>query len=402
MTDYDVIIAGAGIVGLAAGLKLLESRPGTRLLILEKESGPAKHQTGHNSGVIHSGIYYKPGSLKADNCLRGYRMLLDFCDKENVKYEICGKIITAANEKELPVLQNIYERGLANGLNKIELIDKTRINEIEPYAGGIKGIYVPYTGIIDFKTVAAKFAEKISGYGDILKCNEKVIKVKQPGSASGNTEVITENRSFKTGYFINCCGLHSDEVAKHTGDPADTRIIPFRGEYYRIKKEKSYLVKNLVYPVPDPAFPFLGVHFTRMIDGEVEAGPNAVLSFKKEGYSKTGFSLRDTFGTFTWGGFYKIAAKYYKTGIGEFYRSFSKKAFVKALQKLIPGITEDDLETGGSGVRAQAISKDGKAVDDFLISRRGNIINVINAPSPAATSSLAIGETISKLIINNN
>ncbi|MFI5211700.1 MAG: L-2-hydroxyglutarate oxidase, partial [Ignavibacteria bacterium] len=256
-------------------------------------------------------------------------------------------------------------------------------------------IYVPYTGIIDYKTVASKYAEKILTYGGEIKYENEITSVKQKSSS---VEVITKHSSFNTKIFINCCGLQSDEVAKQTGSPVSTRIIPFRGEYYKLKPEKQYLVKNLIYPVPDPAFPFLGVHFTRMLNGEVEAGPNAVLSFKKEGYNKTSFSLTDTFRTFSWSGFYKIAAKYYKTGLGEFYRSYNKKAFVKALQRLLPEIQEEDLVKGGSGVRAQAVDKSGKLIDDFLISSTGNIVNVINAPSPAATSSLAIGETICNLI----
>ncbi|MBZ0202374.1 MAG: L-2-hydroxyglutarate oxidase [Ignavibacteria bacterium] len=392
---YDVIIAGAGIVGLASGLKILEYNPKCSLLIIEKESGPAKHQTGNNSGVIHSGIYYKPGSLKAQNCIHGYNLLLDFCRKENVPFEICGKVIAATTQSEIASLDSIFERGIANGLDKIRMIDRDELKELEPHAAGVKGIHVPYTGIIDYKAVSEKYKERIESAGGEFIFNEKITSVS--GSTSAN-EVVTGNRSFKAEVFINCCGLQSDEVARHTGDSINTRIIPFRGEYYKLKNEKRWLVKNLIYPVPDPAFPFLGVHFTRMINGEVEAGPNAVLAFKKEGYRRNSFSIKDTAKTFSWGGFYKIAAKYYKTGFGEFYRSFSKKAFVKALQKLMPEITESDLIEGGSGVRAQAIDNKGRLVDDFLISRKGNIVNVINAPSPAATSSLAIGEYIAKLI----
>lgn len=393
--SYDIIIAGAGIVGLAAGLKILESMPGLKLLILEKESGPAMHQTGHNSGVIHSGIYYKPGSLKAKNCIHGYQLLLDFFRREEVPFEICGKIIAATDVSEFAGLEAIYENGIANGLDKIRKIDKGELNELEPHANGIKGIHVPYTGIIDYKVVAAKYAEKILSYGGGISYHNKITSIRKNGSEA---EIISINSSFNTKVFINCCGLQSDEVARQSGDPVSTRIIPFRGEYYKIRPEKRYLVKNLIYPVPDPAFPFLGVHFTRMLDGDVEAGPNAVLAFKKEGYNKTSFSFTDTFRTFSWSGFRKIAVKYYKTGFGEFYRSYSKKAFVRALQKLLPEIQEEDLVKGGSGVRAQAVDKSGKLIDDFLISTNGNIVNVINAPSPAATSSLAIGETISKLI----
>src|SRR4030095_2063253 len=397
MKSYDVIIAGAGIVGLAAALKLLERKPSLNVLILEKENGPAKHQTGNNSGVIHSGIYYKPGSLKAKNCITGYKELLSFCDKESIPYELCGKVIVAVNEEEISRLQNIYERGIANGLAKIRFVGKDELKEMEPYANGIKAIHVPYTGIIDFKAVAHKYAEKILKLNGKIEYNNRVTAVY---STNGNTEIRTDKNTFNTKLFVNCCGLYSDKVAEMSEGKLNTRIIPFRGEYYKIKPEKRYLVKNLIYPVPDPAFPFLGVHFTRMINGEVEAGPNAVLSFKKEGYTKTSFKAGDTLKTLTWPGLYKIASKYYKTGIGEFYRSFSKHAFVKALKKLLPSITENDLEAGGAGVRAQAIEKDGKLVDDFLIHDSNTVINVLNAPSPAATSSLSIGATISEKILS--
>lgn len=397
MQNYDVIVAGAGIVGLASALKILEAKPGTKLLVLEKEPGTARHQTGHNSGVIHSGIYYKPGSLKATNCIHGYKMLLEFCDENSVPYEICGKVISATGTEELPRLESIYQRGLDNGLNKIRMIDKDELKEFEPHAQGIKAIHVPYTGIIDYKVVSAAYAKKIQQLGGEIKFNEKVTRLRSKGS---RCETVTHNSSFSSKVFINCCGLQSDEVAGFSEKKIDTRIIPFRGEYYKLRPEKSYLVKNLIYPVPDPAFPFLGVHFTRMIDGEVEAGPNAVLSFRKEGYNKTSFGFYDTFKTFTWPGFYKIASKFYKTGFGEFHRSFSKKAFVKALQKLMPEIREEDLSPGGAGVRAQAISSSGGLIDDFLIHDNGSIVNVLNAPSPAATSSLAIGETIANKIIS--
>lgn len=395
-TDYDVIIAGAGIVGLAAALRLLKKKRGLKILVVEKENGPAKHQTGNNSGVIHSGIYYKPGSLKALNCIKGYNELLEFSQKENIKYELCGKVITAVSESEIPGLNSIYERGIANGLNKIRFIGKDELKETEPHVSGIKAIHVPYTGIIDFKAVAAKYAEKILSLGGTIKYNTKVTAVKKQ---NGNSLAVTQNGSFTSKVFVNCCGLYSDKVAAMSEGKVNTRIIPFRGEYYKIKPGQRHLVRNLIYPVPDPAFPFLGVHFTRMINGEVEAGPNAVLSFKKEGYTKTSFSVKDTFGTFTWPGFFKVASKYFKTGMGEFYRSFSKKAFVKALQRLIPEITASDLVPGGAGVRAQAIERNGKISDDFIIHESAGVINVLNAPSPAATSSLSIGETIADKII---
>jgi len=393
---YDVIIAGAGIVGLAAGLKLLEKNPALKLLILEKENGVSKHQSGHNSGVIHSGIYYKPGSLKALNCRKGYKQLIEFCSKENIPYNICGKVIVAADDDELPYLDNLYERGIANGLTDIRKISAEELREYEPHAYGIKAIHVPYTGIIDFKTVCIKYAELIQNKGGEIRLNEKVIKFSSTGN---NIGIITQNSSFTSKTFINCCGLYSDEIAKLSSGYDEIRIVPFRGEYYKIKKEKQNLVNTLIYPVPNPEFPFLGVHFTTLIEGGVEAGPNAVLSFKKEGYSKTSFSLKDTFKTFSWPGFQKVITKYLKIGLGEFYRSYSKSAFVKALKKLLPEINNSDLEKGGSGVRAQAVDRSGRLIDDFVIDKKGSIINVLNAPSPAATSSLAIGETIAEEIL---
>ncbi len=395
---YDIIIAGAGIVGLATGLKILEKKPGAKLLIIEKEEGVAKHQTGHNSGVIHSGIYYKPGSLKAKNCINGYNLILDFCRKHGVQYNICGKVICATSEKESEYLDTLYERGKSNGLEKIKKISKEELKELEPHAYGINAIHVPYTGIIDFKDICEKYLELILGAGGNIRFNEKVNKI----SANENTtEIFTVKDSYTTKFFVNCCGLYSDEVAKLSNGSADLRIIPFRGEYYKIKKERQFLVNSLIYPVPNPEFPFLGVHFTRMIKGGVEAGPNAVLAFKKEGYKKSDISFGDLAKIFLWKGFRKVAWKYNKIGMGEFYRSYRKKAFVKALQKLLPDIRKEDLETGGSGVRAQAVDRNGRLIDDFVIENNGRIINVLNAPSPAATSSLSIGETISGEILKN-
>jgi L-2-hydroxyglutarate oxidase len=300
----------------------------------------------------------------------------------------------AVNESEIPRLNNIYERGVENGLEGIKILSAGELKEFEPHSTGVKAIHVPQTGIIDFKTVAAKCADIISTKAEI-KLQEKVTSVK---TKNGVVDVASQNRSFTSKVFVNCCGLQSDEVARLTETKLNTRIIPFRGEYYQLKPEKRHLIKNLIYPVPDPAFPFLGVHFTRMISGDIEAGPNAVLSLKKEGYTKSSFSAGDSAKTFLWGGFYKIAAKHFKTGMGEFYRSYSKAAFVKSLQRLVPEIEGDDLISGGAGVRAQAVDIKGNLVDDFLIHETGNVVNVLNAPSPAATSSLAIGEHIAKLI----
>lgn len=393
---YDVIITGAGIVGLATGLKILEKKPGTKLLIIEKEAGIARHQTGHNSGVIHSGIYYKPESLKAKNCITGYKQLLEFCDKEKIPYNICGKVIVAVNESEIPYLDTLFERGIANGLTNIRKISKEELKEFEPHAYGIEAIHVPYTGIIDYKIVSEKYAMKIAFNGGEITLLEKVIGLYDNGK---EIEVDTDKQTYNCKVFVNCAGLYSDRIFRQNKDDNSVRIIPFRGEYYKLREEKQYLVNTLIYPVPNPDFPFLGVHFTRMIDGGVEAGPNAVLAFKLEGYKKSDINLLDIYRIFSWRGFGKVAGKYFKVGMGEFKRSFSKKAFVKALQKLLPEITSEDLIKGGSGVRAQAIGRDGRMIDDFVIRQNGNIINVLNAPSPAATSSLSIGDTISWYVV---
>lgn len=394
---YDVIVIGGGIVGLASAYRILEAKPNLKLLIIEKESDVAKHQTGNNSGVIHSGIYYKPGSLKAINCINGYNQLINFCDVNGIKYELCGKVIVALNEKELPALDNIYARGNDNGLKGIKYLSAEEVKEFEPHVKCIKGIHVPQTGIINYKNVSAKLLELIKEKGADAKFNEKVVKIEKRNDSN---VVITDVLEYESEAVICCGGLYSDELASFATDEVNFKIIPFRGEYYKIKKEKEYFVKNLIYPVPDPAFPFLGVHFTRMIGGGVEAGPNAVFAFSKEGYRKSDINPGELFASLTYPGFLKVAAKYWKTGMGEMYRSFSKSAFTHALQKLIPEIQENDLEEGGAGVRAQACSKDGKLIDDFLIMQNGKILNVCNAPSPAATSSLSIGNYIKDKIIN--
>jgi len=392
---YDITIVGAGIVGLATAYQILNKKPELKLLILEKENDVAKHQTGNNSGVIHSGIYYKPGSLKAKNCINGYKMLLEFCDRENVKYEICGKVIVATEEWELPILNNLYERGKLNGLEKIKKISKAELKEIEPYANGIEAIFVPYTGIIDFKEVSKKLKEKIQNFGGEIILNQNVVDIKKMNTS---IEVITNSKTYETKLLVTCAGLYSDRLARLTQKNLPLRIIPFRGEYYKIKDEKKYLVRNLIYPVPNPDFPFLGVHFTRMIDGKVEAGPNAVLSFKREGYKKSEVSLKDTLEIFGWKGFQKVMAKYWKIGLGEFYRSYSKGAFTKALQRLIPEIQKDDLVPGGAGIRAQACDDNGNLIDDFYFVEEERIIHVCNAPSPAATASLSIGNYIAEKV----
>jgi (S)-2-hydroxyglutarate dehydrogenase len=396
--QHDIIIIGGGIVGLSTALKLKESRPELKVGLLEKESQLAQHQTGNNSGVIHSGIYYKPGSLKTTNCINGYKLLLDFCNQEGVPYELCGKIIVATKDEELPRLENLYQRGLQNGLLEIKKINKEQIKLYEPFAAGIAGIWVPYTGIVDYVKVCAKFSDIfINRYQGEIFLNQKVQKIK---FKQGYSEVITQDKVFSAKLVVNTAGLYSDKIALLTSDKIDVRIIPFRGEYYELKKEKHHLVKNLIYPIPNPAFPFLGVHFTRRLNGGIEAGPNAVFAFKKEGYKKFDFNLHEFNNALTWPGFQKVMLQYWKIGLGEYYRSFSKLAFTNALQRLIPDIQKDDLIPGGSGVRAQACTRDGGLIDDFLITQNDHVINVLNAPSPAATASLSIGKTISETIIS--
>lgn len=394
---YNVVVIGGGIVGLASALRIKEGNPKLRVAVVEKESGLAMHQTGHNSGVIHSGLYYKPGSLKAKNCVDGYNELIRFCDEEGIKYDLCGKIVVATNESQLETLNMLYDRGQKNGLKGLKRLVREELKDHEPYVNGIQGIHVPQTGIIDYTEVAYKYAEKFQHFnGDVFSDN-KVIDIREE---NGFIQVETNRQTLTTRLVINCTGLFSDKIAQMTGMKVNYRIIPFRGEYYKIKKEKEYLVKNLIYPVPDPNFPFLGVHFTRMIGGGIEAGPNAVLAYSREGYSKSQVSLSDLAGSFGWKGFRKVVGKYWKTGFGEFYRSYSKSAFTKALQELLPDIQKDDLQKGGSGVRAQACDRDGGLIDDFLIMESEKIINVGNAPSPAATSSLSIGNHVAKLALS--
>ncbi|MFJ1322706.1 L-2-hydroxyglutarate oxidase [Capnocytophaga canis] len=389
---YDLIIIGAGLVGLSTAYHLRLKYPNKKILILEKEENVALHQSGNNSGVIHSGIYYKPGSLKAQNCIEGYESIISFAQQHGVKYELCGKIIVAVNKEELPLLDTIYNRGVANGLSGLEYLTRDQFREIEPYCEGIRAIKVSQTGIIDYLGVAKKILSLYQKLGGDVRFNQEVKAISEfPNEIIINT--ITDQ--YKTKKLVTCAGLYSDRLTKMTHRTNDLKIIPFRGEYYKLKEEKRYLVNHLIYPVPNPNFPFLGVHFTRMIDGNIEAGPNAVLAFKKEGYKFTDFGFSDTIDVFSWPGFWKIVAKYGKTGLGEIYRSLSKKAFTKALQQLIPEIQESDLVVGGAGVRAQACSREGLLIDDFDIRKSNKIVHVRNAPSPAATSCLAIGKTIS-------
>jgi L-2-hydroxyglutarate oxidase len=393
---YDVIVIGGGIVGLATALKLTEKKKDINLMLIEKEPRLSAHQTGNNSGVIHSGIYYKPGSLKATNCRKGYRQLIDFCDIHDISYELCGKVIVATEQNQLTGLDNLYKRGLENGLKGLRMVSESELHEIEPHVRGIKGIVVPETGIVNYTTVAEKYAELIQQNGNTINLDEKVMRITPE---KNSVRVETNRGNYETRLIVNCAGLYSDKIARMTGQQIDVKIIPFRGEYFKIKKEKHHLVKNLIYPVPDPNFPFLGVHFTRMIEGGIEAGPNAVLAFAREGYKKLQISLPELTETLMWPGFQKVAAKYWRTGFGEMYRSFSKSAFTKALQQLIPAIEKDDLDTGGAGIRAQACDRNGGLIDDFLIYENEHAVNVCNAPSPAATSSLSIGDTVSDLVL---
>jgi L-2-hydroxyglutarate oxidase len=394
----DIVVVGGGIVGLSTALKIKEKQPGLNVLLLEKEADISSHQTGNNSGVIHSGIYYKPGSLKAENCIRGYSMLLDFCKENQIPVDLCGKVIVATKEEELGQLEKLYQRGIDNGLAGLKYLSKAEIQEREPHCSGIKGIFVPQTGIVNYRLVSKKIAEKFIQLGGQVLTSHKVIGVEAQPS---RVEVITPQKTMVCKLMVNCAGLYCDKIAEIAGQNLDVRIIPFRGEYYSIKPEKAHLVKNLIYPVPDPNFPFLGVHFTRRISGEIEAGPNAVFAFRREGYKRTSFNWSEFWQSMLWRGFRKVAVKYWKTGLGEYYRSFSKAAFTKALQELVPDIREEDLLPAGAGVRAQACDKDGGLIDDFYIREAPGCIHVLNAPSPAATSSLSIGDTISELALKN-
>ncbi|BAB74525.1 L-2-hydroxyglutarate oxidase [Anabaena sp. FACHB-709] len=391
---YDFTIVGGGIVGLSTGMALGKRYPQARILVLEKESQWAFHQTGNNSGVIHSGIYYKPGSFKAKFCRDGRDSMVKFCQDYGIDHEVCGKVIVATNEQELPRLENLYQRGLENG-TQVQKISAEEVKEIEPYVKCVAGIRVFSTGIVNYKQVCLKYVELIQQQGGDLRLNTKVLKI----SPSGNNHVLeTNNGNFETRFVINCAGLHSDRIAKLGGVKPSAKIVPFRGEYYELTPEKRYLVKTLIYPVPNPEFPFLGVHFTRMIDGSVHAGPNAVLSLKREGYKKTDFDLRDFAEVMTYPGFWKLAGKHADEGIQEIIRSFSKAAFTRSLQNLIPEVQAEDLVPTHAGVRAQALMDDGKLVDDFYIVPGENSIHVCNAPSPAATSSLEIGKAIAAQI----
>lgn len=388
---FDICVIGAGIVGLATAYQFMKLKQGARIAVVEKENQVAAHQTGHNSGVIHSGIYYKPGSLRALNCKRGYDLLLPFCEEHNIEYDICGKVIVATQKSERPVLDKILTHGKANGLEGIKIISAEETKEKEPYVNAVASIWVPQSGIIDYKDICYKYKELLKNEGHEIYLGQAVQKI-ELGKEEVN--VITTKSEIKCDLVINCAGLYSDTVAKMTMPDIDLKILPFRGEYYELSEERTYLVNNLIYPVPNPHFPFLGVHYTRMIKGGIEAGPNAVLAFRREGYSRWDLDFKELGDILSYKGFHRIAWKYWQQGLGELYRSFSKRAFVNALKHLIPEVGMDDLKRGGSGVRAMACSPDGELVDDFIFLEKKRVINVCNAPSPAATASLAIGETI--------
>jgi (S)-2-hydroxyglutarate dehydrogenase len=393
MTDsrYDVVIVGAGVVGLAVGLEVTRRFPRLRLLLVEKEDGVARHQSGHNSGVIHSGIYYKPGSLKARLCVAGAAAMIEFCREHAIPHRVCGKVIVATNEAELPRLEELRLRGVANGLKDLRVIGAEELRKIEPHARGLRALLVPSTAITDFRIVSEKYAELIGAQGGTVLTAAAVTGLKRNAD---EVAVETSRGTFSTSFLINCAGLFSDRISRMAGDDPHVMIVPFRGEYYALIPERASLVRALIYPVPDPRFPFLGVHFTRRVSGRVDAGPNAVLASRREGYRHTDISLRDLASSLAFPGFWRMTTKHWRSGCDEFRRSLSKRAFVRALQKLVPEVREEDMISGGSGVRAQAIRRDGTLVDDFQIVPSRRMLHVLNVPSPAATASLLIARTI--------
>ncbi len=386
--QYDVTVIGAGLIGLSTAMRMLERYPKLRVAVVEKDPHPASQQSGHNSGVIHSGIYYKPGSFKSRFCVEGRASMTEFCIDNEIPTWTCGKLIVATRAEEIPRLQTLLERGTANDVVGLELVGPERIQEIEPHVRAVKALWAPGTGIVDFRNVARVYLDKVQSGGGEAHFNTRVKRVRKRG---GETVIETNGREFRTRNIVNCAGLHSDVVARIMGVRPNLRIIPFRGEYYNLTKVKEFLVKGLIYPVPDPAFPFLGVHFTQTMKGFVEAGPNAVLATKREGYRKRDISLVELAGTLGYPGFWRLALREWKIAAWEINRSFRKSVFVKSLQQLIPEVTSNDLSPGGSGVRAQAVAPDGSLLDDFRIEQTPNAIHVLNAPSPGATSSLVIG-----------
>jgi (S)-2-hydroxyglutarate dehydrogenase len=386
---YDVVIVGAGIVGLATAMKLIERRPGLKAAVLDKESGVARHQTGHNSGVIHSGIYYRPGSLKAHTCLSGARQLVRFCREHDIPFEICGKVVVATEPGELPRLDELLRRGRANGVHGLRLITREELREIEPHAAGLQALHVPSTGITDYTRVAQAYSRVFRDRGGQLLLNHQVLRIRP---AAREIHLETNQGVVSTRTLVNCGGLYADHLARRSGIDPHCRIVPFRGEYYQVRPQRRHLVNNLIYPVPDPRLPFLGVHFTRMIDGGVEAGPNAVLAWAREGYRKTDLCCKELAEIARFSGFWRLAARYWRSGLQEMARSCSRRRFARSLRKLVPEIEAGDLAPGGTGVRAQALSTAGALLDDFVVVQNRQMLHVLNAPSPAATSALAIAD----------
>lgn len=388
---YDLAIIGGGLVGLASAMELLARHPRLKLILLEKEPEIALHQSGHNSGVLHGGIYYAPGSLKATACVTGKARLIRFCEEHAIPYDLVGKLIVATDEDELPRLEALYQRGLDNGVPGLALVGPDALREIEPYCTGIRAIHSPETGIVDFSQVARAYAGEVLKHGGVIRTGHEVLDIR---GARGRYQLVTSGGDVEAGAVVACAGLHADRIARLTGASELPRIVPFRGDYYMLRPELSDRVRGMIYPVPDPRFPFLGVHFTRRINGDVWLGPNAVLAFAREGYNRLDINLADLREALAFSGFQKLATRFWRTGMAEFYRDFSKRAFLRALQRYMPELTPADLVPGPSGVRAQALGADGALVDDFVVHRQGRALHVRNAPSPAATSSLAIADLV--------
>jgi len=389
--QYDVVVIGGGVVGLSVAREVMRQFPRLRVAVLEKEGRVGSHQSGHNSGVIHSGVYYKPGSIKARTCVEGATAMVEFCREHGVPFEICGKVIVATSQVELPRLQDLLERGRANGVGGLKMLGPEELREIEPHATGVAALHVPGTGVTDYAQVCEKYAELIGAQGGVVRTSTQVTGIRQNSNA---TVIETTGGAFGAFYVINCGGLFSDRISRMAGETPDVQIVPFRGEYYDLIPQRAQLVRALIYPVPDPRFPFLGVHFTRRIHGNVDAGPNAVFAFKREGYRAGDFSLRDTLESLSHPGFWRVAAKHWRSGKDEMHRAVSKASFVAGLRRLVPEIEAEDLVPGGSGVRAQAITRDGALVDDFQFSQSQHMLHLYNAPSPAATASIAIGQAV--------
>ncbi|MBK6544228.1 MAG: L-2-hydroxyglutarate oxidase [Saprospiraceae bacterium] len=389
---FDIVIAGAGIVGLSTAYQILKLKPDTKILILEKEAAIATHQTGHNSGVMHSGIYYKPGSYKAKNCIQGYQLLIEFCNTHQIEYKLIGKLIVATKKQEQARLHTIYQNGIQNGLLNLKLLSTTATLELEPNVSCLESIYVPQAGIIDYKIIAQKLKTEIENKGSAIEIGKKIIEIKP-----SNTGFIIKNEDgseYETEFFINCAGLQSDRIAKLSGLKLNFRIIPFKGNYYKLNSKKANIVTHLIYPVPDPQFPFLGIHYTRLINGDQTLGPNAVMAFDRESYHHNSINFKDSYDILAFPGFWKLIAKHWKTGISEYARNYSKSYFAKKASEMTPGITSEDLQPAGCGIRAQVVDIHGNMVEDFVAIRKSKMIHICNAPSPAATAGLSIGKQI--------